>query len=253
MALWAAAAPKGGEQYVFGKDSDFATVCRSAGMDADHVRTRLLRLRDRSVMSADAGARRNWGSLSTRLWSRLPILRSLSLLEKCPQGREGPANVVFGDTCGGDGGHSATWHPRCKFFPVGEAGMSNDAHNLVGVLKAELEFLEKGGYRQPAWRPRLIFEDSPSCINYNDPDHSKPCSECPLMMLVPAESRKERYPCRHIPLNDQGETVDSLYRSATQEELETTVIHWLREEIRKLEANETKQGAGHQPAGKVPR
>lgn len=131
--------------------------------------------------------------------------------------------------------------------------MADDVHKLVEILKAELEFLGKGGYRQPSWRPALIFEDSPSCINYNDPEHSKPCSQCPLMMLVPAESRKERYPCRHIPLNDQGETVDSLYRSATQEELETTVIDWLKEEIRKLEAEQTKHETRHHSAGKVGR
>lgn len=47
------------EHYLFGKDSDFATVCLSAGMDADQLRVRLLRLRNQSVMSADAGARRN--------------------------------------------------------------------------------------------------------------------------------------------------------------------------------------------------
>lgn len=120
--------------------------------------------------------------------------------------------------------------------------MTTDRRGLVDVLRAELDFLERGGYRNPSWRPRFIFEDSPSCLNYNDPEHSRPCSECVLMKLVPAEARNDRFPCRHIPLNDQGETIDSLYRSATQEEIESAVAHWLREMIKKLESAGEKVG-----------
>jgi hypothetical protein len=116
--------------------------------------------------------------------------------------------------------------------------MRSDRGSLLATLRAELQFLEKGGYRKASWRPRLIFEDSPSCINYNDPDHSRPCSECVLMQLVPAGLHNERFPCRHIPLNDEGETVDSLYRTATQDELEAAVAHWLKETIKKLEAEQ---------------
>jgi hypothetical protein len=118
--------------------------------------------------------------------------------------------------------------------------MITERHSLLDTLRAELGFLEKGGYREVSWRPRFIFEDSPICTNYNDPEHSRPCSECILMKLVPAQRRGERYPCRHIPLNDAGETIDSLYRSATQEELETTVAEWLKKTIEKLEAEEAK-------------
>lgn len=111
--------------------------------------------------------------------------------------------------------------------------------NLVDSLKAELEFVEKGGYRKASWRPQFMFEDSPICINHNDPERSKPCAECILIKFVPAQSRGERFPCRHIPLNDAGETIDSLYRSGTQAELETTVAEWLKKTIRKLEIEET--------------
>ena len=47
--------------------------------------------------------------------------------------------------------------------------MPNDDRDLLTVLKAELEFLEKGGYRHSPharWRPQFIFEDSPTCMNY---------------------------------------------------------------------------------------
>ncbi len=51
--------------------------------------------------------------------------------------------------------------------------MPKDDRNLLDVLKFELEFLEQGGYgRLPreAWRARFIFEDSPTCMNFNSKD-----------------------------------------------------------------------------------
>jgi hypothetical protein len=116
--------------------------------------------------------------------------------------------------------------------------MCGEKRNLLDVLKIELDFLEKGGYsdsvRQP-WRCQLFFEDSPTCINYDSSDHSEPCSECVLMQAVPQEFRGEKIPCRHIPLNGQGETLDSLYRSADQRETEEVFGNWLRSTISKLE------------------
>ena len=107
--------------------------------------------------------------------------------------------------------------------------------NLVDVLKGELEFLNQGGYRKVSWRPQFIFEDSPTCLNYHS-QAQKPCSECALMQFVPREKREERAPCRFIPLNERGDTVDSLYRIETQEELESALRNWLTKEIDKLEA-----------------
>jgi hypothetical protein len=80
--------------------------------------------------------------------------------------------------------------------------MPTDKRNLLDVLKFELEFLEQGGYgRLPreSWRPRLVFEDSPTCMNFNSKDR-EPCDECLLMQLVPENARKEQTPCIHIPL-----------------------------------------------------
>jgi len=109
--------------------------------------------------------------------------------------------------------------------------MAKDPRNLLTVLKAELEFLEKGGYRNPSrakWRPQFAFEDSPTCLNYRDPARRKPCTECVLIDLVPKECRENKIPCRHIPLNVKAETVDSLYRTGTQEELEVALAIWLK-------------------------
>jgi len=106
--------------------------------------------------------------------------------------------------------------------------------NTLQVLRNELQFVQKGGYRAPlVWRAPLIFEDSPTCPKER-------CSTCPdpncvLMSFVPKECRSEAVPCRHIPLDEIGETVDSLYRTATNEEIEQTLQSWLLKTIRQLE------------------
>ena len=123
--------------------------------------------------------------------------------------------------------------------------MPKDDRNLLDVLKFELEFLEQGGYgRLPreSWRARFVFEDSPTCMNFNSKDH-EPCSECLLMQFVPEDARKEQSPCIHIPLSPTGETLASLYRTATQQEIEETLGAWLRMTIHRLEAEKVKPAA----------
>ena len=55
------------------------------------------------------------------------------------------------------------------------------------------------------------------------------------MQLVPAEFRQGKAPCRYIPLNEQNETIQSLYQCGTPEELEAAVGEWLMNTIQKLE------------------
>jgi len=128
--------------------------------------------------------------------------------------------------------------------------MQRDERDLLDVLKFELNFLEKGGYgrspREP-WRPQFIFEDSPTCMNYDSKQNPEPCAECVLMHLVPQESRELPVPCRHIPFNEMGETLDSLYRHSDQQEIEHTVRTWLKAEIARLE-QERARLSGKQPA-----
>ena len=124
--------------------------------------------------------------------------------------------------------------------------MHKDERDLLDVLKFELEFLEKGGYgrspREP-WRPLFIFEDSPTCMNYESKENPAACSECVLMHLVPPALRAEKTPCRHIPLNEAGETLDSLYRWSEHAEVEEAVDSWLRTTIAKLE--EQRKNVAH--------
>lgn len=133
--------------------------------------------------------------------------------------------------------------------------MTNDKRDLLTVLKAELEFLDKGGYRhtaRAAWRPQFVFQDSPTCLNFDSTRQPRPCSECVLAELVPEESAKKKIPCRYIPLNERGETIDSFYRYGTAEELEAALGPWLRQTIHRLEHEKRNcTAAGEIPEGHI--
>lgn len=124
--------------------------------------------------------------------------------------------------------------------------ITNDKRDLLVVLKAELEFLEKGGYRhtaRAAWRPQFLFQDSPTCLNFDPSQQPRPCSDCVLMQVVPDDQRGKKIPCRYVPLNERGETIDSFYRYGTSEELEAAVGQWLRRTIHRLEMERTESKA----------
>jgi hypothetical protein len=129
--------------------------------------------------------------------------------------------------------------------------MQKDERDLLEVLKFELRFLEDGGYgrspKNPS-RPLYIFEDSPSCMNYDARDDRAPCGDCVLMHLVTPEMRSAKIPCRHIPLNSSGDTLDSLYCCGEQNEIEEKVGEWLRAAIEQLEA---ERSAAQQPLVRV--
>jgi hypothetical protein len=114
--------------------------------------------------------------------------------------------------------------------------MTNKGRDLLEVLRLELEFIKAGGYHKSAsWRPQFIFEDSPTCLNYGDPQRKRLCSECVLLQLVPVQLRGDQIPCRHIPLNQGGATIHLLYKNGTSDELEAAVSEWLMNTIQKLE------------------
>jgi hypothetical protein len=127
-----------------------------------------------------------------------------------------------------------------------------DGRDLLDVLKFELNFLEKGGYgRSPRerWRGWQVFEDSPTCMNYDSKNHPEPCGGCVLMKLVPPEARSEKIPCRHIPLTNTGETLESLYGYGDEYEIEETVRNWLRKMIEQLEREPAAAAAGLKDGG----
>jgi hypothetical protein len=123
-------------------------------------------------------------------------------------------------------------------------------HDVIDILKRELEFLESGGYRrsprQP-WRAGCLFEDSPICVKRESNNHPAACSECVLLQFVPAELRDEPNPCRFIRLTPSGETPNSMYGYADQHEIEDALRKWLRLAIAGMEAECLLQEAAQQP------
>jgi hypothetical protein len=118
---------------------------------------------------------------------------------------------------------------------------NGDSRELLQVLKTEELFLKIGGYdRPPISRPSgpsLIFQDTPACPNSGSHKHSDsrvPCSKCALIDLVPVDRRDAQVPCRHIPLNGMGETVDTLYRWGTLQETKLLLADWLKSTIEEL-------------------
>jgi hypothetical protein len=123
--------------------------------------------------------------------------------------------------------------------------MTRDERDLLEVLTVELEFLEKGGYRhapQAAWRPQFVFQDSPTCLNLDPVQPQESCRNCVLMQLIPTDVRNKAVQCRYISLSEQEETIDFLYRTGTQEELEAAVAQWLKTTIARLK-RERKESA----------
>lgn len=122
--------------------------------------------------------------------------------------------------------------------------MSSDGRDILEVLKFELDFLEQGGYgrsvRTP-WKPTSIFQDSLSCVNFNDPSRPHACNECLLSDFVPGQHAEEDVPCHHIPLNRDGETIDTMERQYTQPELEEAVKAWLRGMIQQIEKDRAEK------------
>ncbi|MFB3915949.1 MAG: hypothetical protein ACE14M_04430 [Terriglobales bacterium] len=121
--------------------------------------------------------------------------------------------------------------------------MPTDDRDILEVLRFELNFLEQGGYgrsvRTP-WKPTSIFQDSLTCLNFNDPSRLHPCDECLLYDFVPAQYRNENVPCHHIPLNESGQTVETLDRGYNEQAVQEQVIEWLRKTIARIERERAK-------------
>ena len=126
--------------------------------------------------------------------------------------------------------------------------MADDERDILELLYEELDFIEKGGYgrsvRTP-WKPTSVFQDSLSCLNYGYPYRAHPCNECHLIDFVPSAERAQVVPCHYIPLNEQGDTIETLELEENQQKLEESVKTWLRAKIKQIEA---MRAAAAQPA-----
>lgn len=110
---------------------------------------------------------------------------------------------------------------------------------IIDLLKLEIEVIEKGGYqpsvRDPHRLPR-IFRDSVSCPNLGLEEKLDPCALCWLMEFVPPDFRNTEDPCRHIPLNERGDTIATLEAEGERERVQTELLGWLRSTLARLEA-----------------
>lgn len=125
--------------------------------------------------------------------------------------------------------------------------MTQDKRDTLEVLKAELDFIEKGGYGRSVKTPRQptsIFQDSTSCLNFADLERTHSCGGCLLIDFVPTENRADDVPCHHIPLNAAGETIDELEWKENQPEMQEGVKGWLRNTINQLEKETAAQITG---------
>ena len=115
--------------------------------------------------------------------------------------------------------------------------MAKDDRDILELLKTELDFIEKGGYgrsvRTP-WKEKSPFRDSLSCVNYALPEKTHPCSECHLIDFVPRERTNDEMPCHAIPLNEAGDTVETM--EGNQAKLEEALKAWMRRKIEEIEA-----------------
>jgi len=116
--------------------------------------------------------------------------------------------------------------------------VDKDNRDILELLQDELEFIEKGGYgrsvRTP-WKPKSIFQDSLTCLNFADPSRSHPCDQCHLIDFVSPELRAVEVPCHAIPLNDAGETIEDLDLTDNQARTEEAVKAWLRRQIKRIQ------------------
>ena len=123
-----------------------------------------------------------------------------------------------------------------KFAGRDEVVVAKSGLEILNLLKQELVFLERGGYGGALpWKPVSIFLDSPSCPNRLDAEHSTPCPQCWLFEFVPEYFHEEMFPCHFIPLNLDGESIDTMSPMYPQVEVVEAVRNWLKAEIRRIE------------------
>jgi hypothetical protein len=105
----------------------------------------------------------------------------------------------------------------------------------VSALKDHLRCLESQNPRnQSGGSFNLYFEDSDVCCK--SPFLSCRSSRCALIHFVPVESRGAPTPCRHIRLDERGETLHSLYAKGAKEQTHAAVRNWLVSTIAMLDS-----------------
>jgi hypothetical protein len=117
--------------------------------------------------------------------------------------------------------------------------MAFDKREMIQQLKFEIEMMEKGAYypsvRDARHSPE-IFRESVTCLNVGLEEKAQPCSSCFLSEFAPPELRNASGDiCHQIPLNEIGDTIESLKAQDDPYKLQVTVLNWLKRTVAKLE------------------
>jgi len=117
--------------------------------------------------------------------------------------------------------------------------MGFDKKEMIEQLNFEIMMIEKGRYnpsvREPGHNPE-IFRDSVTCLNVDLEEKEQPCSSCFLSEFAPPEVRNAQGDiCHKIPLNEKGDTIESLKTENDPQKLQTTVLCWMKRTVAKLE------------------
>jgi hypothetical protein len=117
--------------------------------------------------------------------------------------------------------------------------MGFDKKEMIEQLKFEIRMIEQGGYdpsvREPRQNPE-IFRDSITCLNVGLEEKEQACSSCFLSEFAPPEVRNSTGDiCHKIPLNEKGDTVESLKAEDDPQKLQATVLGWLKRTVARLE------------------
>jgi len=115
-----------------------------------------------------------------------------------------------------------------------------DKKELIDGLKLEIRIIEEGGYHPSVREPRKephVFRDSVTCLNVGLEEKVHPCAGCFLIDFVPPQFRNSNDdPCHKIPLNERGDTVESLEQQGDPEKTQAAVLAWLKKTVAQLEA-----------------
>lgn len=111
-----------------------------------------------------------------------------------------------------------------------------DRRSILDPLKQEIATLKTSGLRP-------FFRSGALCLGAQGEVETSTCLGCALLDFVPQAHKDAASPCHRIPLNGQGETIDSLSESADPARLEAEIVAWMERTAVELERELGQAGA----------